>query len=424
VNGAKLAAGFAIAFLVPTPTRLLAGDDGPLVVHGVASGRIFGVESQTSWIEGGYGRLTEGAPDGPDDRNAGLRGQFHLGVDLKFSEVLRIHAHGVLHGEPSSYGGDTVGLPEAFLEWRPELGPRTTLRFRAGLFFPPTSLENTDELWQSPYTVTLSALNTWIGEEVRLTGLDTQLTRKVGDDGRLDLAGAAFAVNDPGGALLAWRGWAFGERLTGLGEVLPLPPLASLKPGGAFEEQRADGTTPVNELDDRLGWHARVKYTEPQRFALQAAYYDNRADRELYRGQYAWATRFAQVGLDLRLGSHLSLVGEWAQGDTGMGVKDPAVGHVDVRFQAGYGLVSWHTKAVRLTGRVDYFENQDRDHTAEPDHEDGWGFTVAGFWQPKPYLRIGLEYLDVRAERPAAAFSGGDPDTNARRGQAELRLRF
>jgi hypothetical protein len=246
----------------------------------------------------------------------------------------------------------------------------------------------------------------------------------VGDEGRLDLAGAAFEVNDPGGALLAWRGWAFGERLTGIGEVLPLPPLTTLKPGGAFGEQRADGTTPVNELDDRLGWHARVRFTQAQRLTLQAAYYDNRADRELYRGQYAWATRFAQVGLDLRLGSHVALVGEWAQGDTGMGVKDPAVGHVDVRFRTGYLLGSWSFKSVRITGRVDTFENQDRDGTAEPGDEDGWALTVAGFWQPKPFLRVGFELLEVRAQRPAASFSGGDPDTDARRAQAELRLRF
>jgi hypothetical protein len=402
----------------------LLAADGPLIVHGVASGRIFAVEGQTSWIEGGYGRLTEGAEDGPEDVNAGLRGQAHLGIDLKLSEVFRIHAHGVVHGEPSSYGGDTIGLAEAFLEWRPELTPRTTLRFRAGLLFPPTSLENTEELWQSPYTVSLSALNTWIGEEVRLAGIDTQLTKKIGDEGRLDLAGAAFAVNDPAGALIAWRGWALGERLTGIGEVLPLPPLATLKPGGPFGDQRADGTTPVNELDDTIGWHARVRWTQPNRATLQAAYYDNRADRSLYRGQYAWATSFAQAGLDLRLGSHLAVVGEWAVGDTGMGVRDPAVGHVDVRFQVGYLLASWKWNAFRLTGRVDSFRNEDQDGSAEPDDEDGWAWTVAAFWQPRPFLRVGFEFLEVRAQRPAAEFSGGDPDTNARRGQAELRLLF
>ena len=38
--------------------------------------------------------------------------------------------------------------------------------------FLPTSRENVDPLWQSPYTLTLSSLNTWIGEEVRLAGLD------------------------------------------------------------------------------------------------------------------------------------------------------------------------------------------------------------------------------------------------------------
>ncbi len=32
--------------------------------------------------------------------------------------------------------------------------------------------------------------------------------------------------------------------------------------------------------------------------------------------------------------------------------------------------------------------------------------------------------LELRAQRPAAAFSGADPDTDARRALLELRLRF
>lgn len=407
---------------------VLLGLAGPargqaIEVHGVGAGRIHAVEGQTSWLEGGFGRLTEGAGEA-SDRAAGLRGRLHLGLDLNLSETVRVHAHGTLQGEPSSSRGQIGGLVEAFLQYQPELHPRSTLRFRAGLFFPPTSLENIDRLWQSPYTVTLSALNTWIGEEVRLAGLEVLLRQRLGREDRLELAGAAFGANDPAGALLAWRGFTLGDRLTTLRETLPLPPLVTLAPGGAFADQRPDGTIPLDELDKRVGWQARLRFTRPGVALVQAAFTDNLGDRGLYRGQYSWATRFAQAGIELHFGKALTFVAEGAAGDTGMGPGEPGGAHVDTRFRVGYALLSWAARGLRLTTRVDTFRNEDRDGTAEPDDEEGWSFTVAAFWQPRPFVRLGVEYLEVRADRPAAAFSGQDPDTDARRGLAELRLSF
>jgi hypothetical protein len=392
-------------------------------VHGVAAGRVFDVQSQAPWIDGGYGRLTEGALE-PKGTEAGLRGRAQLGLDFKFSETFRLHLQGTLQGDPSSSRGAKGGLVEAFLQYQPELTPRTTLRFRGGAFFPPTSLENTDRLWQSPYTITDSALNTWIGEEVRLTGLDAELEQKVGRDDRLDVAGAVFGVNDTAGTLVAWRGWDFGDRLTTLGEVLPLPPLSSFAPGGAFADQRPDGTLPTDELDKRLGWQARVRWSRPRVALVQGAWTDNGGDRGFYSGQYSWHTRFGQVGVQLHLGANLILVAEGAFGNTGMGPDEPGGPHVDVRFRVGYALVSWAKKEVRLSLRVDGFHNDDLDGTAEPDGEKGWSFTAAGFWRARSFLRLGLEYIDVRAPRPAARFSGADPDTDARRGQAEVRILF
>lgn len=107
-----------------------------------------------------------------------------------------------------------------------------------------------------------------------------------------------------------------------------------------------------------------------------------------------------------------------------MGPDEPGGAHVDVRFRVAYALLSWTSRSFRLSARIDDFRNEDKDGTAEPDDERGWSFTAAGFWQPKPFVRLGLEYVDVRASRPAARFSGADPDTDARRGQAEVRLSF
>lgn len=403
--------------LVAWMSSAQAATSGELDVLGAVSLRGVVSDARTPWLEGGFGRLA----DGGDGAGVLLRGEVHLGLDWRPSPTWLLHAHGVAHGEPSSYAGQRAGLAEAFVQFRPELTPATALRFRAGLFFPPTSLENTDPLWQSPYTITLSALNTWIGEEVRLTGLEGALQRTI-TDGRLELAGTVFVANDPTGGLVAWRGWTLGDRLSTVGEVLPLPPIDSFRSGGAFADQRDDGTRPIDELDSQPGFAARARGSFGDALLVQAAFTDNRGDRRLERAQYSWETRFGQAGLELRLGSQVTVVAEGALGETGMGPAVPAGPFVQLRFRVGYALVSWRGGAWRVAARLDGFENQDRDGTAEPDDESGWALTTAVFWRPRPFLRVGVEYAEVRGHRPAA-LAGGDGDED-RRGVLELRLTF
>lgn len=403
----------AVSLLLAPP--LHAGD---VSLDGVVSARGMLVEGPRSWLEGGFGRLGESGGAG----HALLgRGQAHLGIDWQPSQQWLVHAHGVARTQPSRAGGREAGLVEVFLAYRPELDPRYSLRFKAGSYFPQTSRENVERLWSSPYTITLSALNTWIGEELRLTGGEAGLVRR-SDTHELQLHAGAFGGNDSSGSLLAWRGWAMGDRLVTLGEVFPLPPLPSLLPGGAFALQRDDGTRPVDELDGRLGWSARARWERPDALLLQAAYQDNRGDRDLHRGQYSWRTRFAQAGVELRPAKGLALIAEAADGKTGMGGRSGP--HVDVDFRIGYALLTWGNEKRRLSARYDRFRNVDKDGTTEPNGEDGHAWTLAGFVSPHERVRIGLEYLELKAQRPAASHSGFDPDTNGRRGTLELRLRF
>jgi len=399
--------------------RLAPG--GEFSAHAVAAARGLAVESRAPWIDGAFGRLTEGG--GTPGFEGMARGEAHLGLEWSPSTVVLLHLHATARTEPGAAGGWRAGITEAFLQYRPELRPSLAVRLRAGLLFPPTSRENVDPLWLSPYTLTLSTVNTWIGEEVRLAGLD--VAAQFGEPGgsRFELAAVAFGGSDTAGALLAWRGWAHGTRLSVAGETLPLPPLPTLAPGGVFADQSDDGTRPVDELDGRVGWHARARWSRDGVGLVQAAWTDNRGDRALHRGQYAWATRFATVGAEAQAGG-FRFVTEGAFGDTGMGSPDGA--RVDVRFWAGYGMLSWvgGDERLRLTARYDRFRNEDRDSQAEPNDEVGWSVTLAGFFSPRPWLRVGLEVLDLRSDRPAAAFSGTPAATGARRAQAELRLRF
>ncbi len=413
------------------PTRLPAGlcaalavasaDAGDLKLQGLAAGRGIAVESRTPWVEGGYGRLGEG--EDPNAFEAAARAEAHLGLEWTPSEVFLLRLHGTARTEPDAAGGERAGLTEAFLQYRPELRPGLTLRFRGGLQFLPTSRENVDPLWQSPYTLTPSALNTWIGEELRLAGLDAAV--QLGEPGgsRFELGGMGFGASDTAGTLLAWRGWAMGTRLSAVSETLPLPPLPTLAPGAAFGEQQAEGTQPIDEIDDRLGWHVRGRWSRSGVGMVQVAWTDTRGDRALHDGQYAWATRFASAGAEAQLG-RVRVVAEGLWGETGMGVRSGP--HVDLGIRAGYALVTWSSPSDgrRLTARYDAFENEDRDGVAEPNQESGWAVTIAALVAPRPWVRLGFEYLELHGDRPAAEFAGTLAEAGARRAQAELRLRF
>jgi hypothetical protein len=195
-----------------------------------------------------------------------------------------------------------------------------------------------------------------------------------------------------------------------------------LKPTGPFADQRDDGTRPIEELDDRAGWMARLAWARPGTATLQAVWYDNRGDRGLHRGQYAWDTRFGSLGGDLNLSERVILAAEVMIGDTTMG--DLAGAHVDVRFRTGYGLLSWANEALRFTLRYDRFQNTDNDGTPDPDDEEGDALTFAGFWTPLTGLRLGLELLWSGSDRTAAAPTPGGTDMGARRALLEARYSF
>lgn len=397
-------------------------DAADLDIEGSLTARGVYVESRRPWLEGGFGRFTVGGVD-PGDRSEHLGGHAQLGLDLWLTDDLRVFAHGRARYDGADSEGSVAGLVEGYLEFQPSLSDTTWLRLRAGLLFPGTSRENVGALWSSPYTITLSALNTWTAEELRFLGLESRLIVETEGGDELHLGATAFGFNDPSGSLVSWRGWSMGDRLTVAGEVLPLPPLASFTFPGGFAAQRDDGTRPIDELDGRLGWMGLARWSRFQTITLQGAWVDNRGDRGLYRGQYAWRSRFGVVGGDLHLGPDLVLVGEFLWGETGMGVPDASNTQIDMR--AAYALLSWATSKTRLTVRYDYFDAVDRDGTEERNDDGGRAWTAALFWTPVEPLRIGLEYVDLDTDpRLAAEDSGFDADTDGRRLTLEARFTF
>ncbi len=260
--------------------------------------RYIQADSTASWLDAELGKTRYGG-DGVDGRALFRIPQASIAFDTRPTENLVTHVQLNLDLEPAHpggrYGWDRIRLVEAFADWRWSFAPPLELRVKGGLFFPPISLENVGEAWSTFYTVTPSAINAWVGEEVRSTGLELALAH-VGAENELSLKGAVFWNNDPTGSLLAYRGFALHDRQTGYRDRLPLPDIPSLEPGGAFEQQ-APWVEPLFEIDDRPGYYGALAWEHYRFFQLNGLYFDNRGIPNRFDGkQYAWKTRFANVG--------------------------------------------------------------------------------------------------------------------------------
>jgi hypothetical protein len=226
--------------------------DEPVVkLGGLVDARYARTDAERSWLDGGFGKLRYGAS--VDGRSDLFRlAQLSLLLDAELGPLLTVHVQANLDAEPDQAGlRGRADLIEAFALYRPELSPSLRLRIRGGAFFPPVSLEHEGPAWTSPYTITSSAANSWIGEEVRTIGAEGALVLKH-DAHEMRLLGAGFGGNDPAGSLLAWRGWALHDRQSGLGDRLVYPPLPSLLPGGPFAEN-ARWAGPFVEIDGTRG---------------------------------------------------------------------------------------------------------------------------------------------------------------------------
>lgn len=389
------------------------------VVSGFLSGRSVKATGQPSWLQGGFGRLDYGGP-AVNKTGTVTKAIAQMGVDWRPSRYFEVHAEGLARTQQSGDGGRKAGLVQAYVDLKLPFGTVDEIQLRAGQFFLPTSRENRGNLWTSPYTVSFSAINTWIGQEARPVGLDLQWKRGF----YFTFGATAFRNNDTMGTLLGWRGWTIGNRLSVYNEVLPLPPITSLTKTDFFGKQRPDGTVSFEkDLDGRTGVSERVRFQVPERGLIQFTHVDNRGDHLLHRGEYAWATRYNQISAELGDPQTIILASEWMKGKTAMGPLQ--VAHIDVGFQSAYLLVSRKTGKVRLSLRGDTFSTRDRAHAASNEYgEDGHAWTVASLYDLTQSLRIALELTKISGSRRAAQESGFNPNGGGRTLIVEFRYKF
>ncbi len=367
-----------------------------LQFHGFLTGREIYVQSQRSWLQNGVGRFDVGA-DSADDHRIVNTESAQLGLDWTPASWFLLHADGVARHGPSGSRGARAGIVQAYTEvyndhWR----------VRAGEFWLPTSRENTDPLWTSKYTITYSALNSWIAQEVRPVGADLQWSPNF----YITAGATVFRGNDTMGTLLAARGWTFGNYLTVYDENMPLPEPVTTRPIGA-------------DLDHRNGYAERIRVSLPERAMLQVAHIDNRATivpGEI-KGQTPWQTRFNVVSADVGSTSDTTVAAEWAYGSTAVGFPG---GSFTMDFDTAYLLASHKFGHERISGRVERFSTRSTAYSS-PDgsREHGHAWTAAWMHETSAHSRTGLEYVRVVGDRPGLA-----PDFDPRTGGSTISIEF
>lgn len=285
-------------------------------------------------------------------------------------------------------------------------------------------MENTGFAWTSPYTLTSSAINSWIGEELKTIGGEATAFYQANDI-ELGVTGAILTFNDPTGTLLAWRGWSFNDRETGLFDQLRLAKIRITRPTGALFLQ-APTDNPFDEIDNRIGYYVSGSAAHTDYGTLQAMWYDNRAnDKALKDGQWAWYTKFWSLGYKVELPGEIDFLAQAMKGDTTtVTIKPPTGPIVYTEFWSAYALLSKGWGRNRVSFRVDRFGATDADRFPDRNNEHGTGLTFSYIYRPLENHRLTLEVLNVTSKRPERAYLGLPVRANETLFQASYRIFF
>lgn len=392
--------------LVSGETLTLAGD-----------ARIVAADGERSWLDGGLGKTRFDFADAgsslhvrPELAEADLVWQPRFTWAL--SGTLAVSAQ---HGQEHA-----VDLTEAALNWKPMLSGAARVTVRAGAYWPAISLEHSGPEWAVTETITPSAINSWIGDEIRVVGAETTLAAPMGTH-RMAATLGLFGFNDTSGTLLALRGWALHDQKATLFGRQPLPPLE-----GFLQHAQAHRTRPVLELDQRPGWYGKLGWSPSQALELQFFHYDNRADPEQKTPamQWGWRTRFDNLGAVVVEGP-LTLKAQAMAGRTEMGFPRPERIWFDTVFRAAYLLETLGFAHGSVSARLDAFGIDSRGSVAGPAYsEDGWALTLAARRQLGPHLSLLAEFLHVDSSKRDRLRLGLPPRQRQNQIQLALRIRL
>ena len=258
---------------------------------GYADLRLIVPSTQGTWEDGELGKTRFGDEDGTvEARLAEVVGQglVEITPELMVLAAARI----------DPYEKNFFDVLEGYVRYRPVSTTAWRWSIKAGAFFPPISLENTEVGWTSPWTLTPSAINSWVGEELRTIGGEARLEWR-SDQRTITASAAGFGWNDPAGVLLADRGWTLDDRTVGLIQDPHLPDVI------AYERHLPEPifTPEFMEIDGRPGWYAGASWDETGLGHFDVLYYNNEADpTKIVSDVVAWRTSFWNAGVKTTVG--------------------------------------------------------------------------------------------------------------------------
>jgi hypothetical protein len=373
-----------------------------------------------SWLDESAGKLRyDGNTDGL------MLSRAWADLHVRLADTVNAHVAALAYDDDIS---SPIDVSEAYLEWRPLTDSPNRYRFKFGAFYPRLSLENTGPAWTSPYTISSSAINTWIGEELRAWGAEFAISRRpqaLGGAHSFSLFGSVFYNNDTAGGLIAWKGWSVHDRQSRLGDEIPLPPVPQIQPGMWFDRQDPY-ITPSLEIDNTYGYYVGGEWLVNRRFRLRITHYDNRTDPFGYEdGQYAWQTAFDHVGLQTTLPGDVGLFAQWMEGYTVWGRITNGAYAVDVEFESYYVMLTRAFDRQRISARFDDFAIDENDQVPLDDNtETGHAWTLSYRFEVSPMVSLAAEWLAITSQRPAWAYFGLPVEKTERQLQLSVQLRF
>jgi hypothetical protein len=364
-------------------------------------------DASTSVLDGGYGpvRFSRG--------QSGLRlGRLRLALDMPLGEVWTLHL------DASAWGNaykSPVGLTEAYLQFRPYPRNMFRVRMRAGAFYAPISLENGAVGWSTPYTISFSALNSWLAEELRTLGMETKvdwLGTRTGLPFDVGAVAGVFGWNEGTGAALADGGFILDDRQTPVFDSVGR--LAG--PTGARIE-------PFRQIDGQAGYYGGLDLQYPGRLVVTALRYDNRADpsaSDTVSHVFAWHTSFNTAGARMEFGPGWTAIAQWMAGRTEIA---PGGHTLEWPFNARYVLISKRlSDRQALSVRYDRFAVDSRNAEADGE-QSGHAWTAAYILDPAKSWRLTLEWLRVTSSSYSWSEDLGQPGP-VTDNQVQLSIRY
>ena len=290
-----------------------------------------------------------------------------------------------------SDGDQKLSLSQAELSYQPLIKSTLKYKVRVGMFYPELSVENTDIGWLSPYTYTQSAINSWIGEELRIFGVEASLFksgRRSSSPWSWDAKVGLYKGNDPLGSVIAWRGFGMHDRQSVFDERLEFAAYPFVVSADGINHPA--WVEPFHELDKNVGAYIGLHINYLRRTEVKYYRYDNLADPNVVNSQrlYPWRTKFHSIAINHQIDKQWQIKGQFMYGATLMGQNFVHVDYVAGFVQGTYKLNNKH----KLSTRIDIFDVAERDDIPEDINTSyGHAFTLNYQFKISENWRLGSE---------------------------------